>query len=181
MAAFHSIEAKLVKSRTPLERLADDVNHFAGSFNFLILNALFFGSWILVNSGKVGLVPFDPFPFILLTMIVSLEAIFLSVFVLISQNRQSTIDTLREEIHLQINEIAEREVTKCLELLNDLHKAKFPKRVADPQLERMLRETNTNQISARIEKELGPTPLVISEFFEKLEEKIPLLSRKKIT
>jgi uncharacterized membrane protein len=112
-------------------------------------------------------------------MIVSLEAIFLSIFVLISQNRQSTISTLREEIHLQINEIAEKEITKCLELLSGLYKAKFPNQPPDPELERMLQTLSTSKIEQKLEKELEPRALTISEFLEKLEEKIPFYRRKK--
>lgn len=164
-----SFEAKLKKNRNLFERLSDDIARFAGSFSFFLLNFLFFASWISLNSGLIpGIVPFDPYPFILLTMTVSLEAIFLSVFVLMSQNRQSTIDTLREEIHLQVNEIAEREITKCLSLIADIHKSHFPKAPADPELERMLRKTDTNALSEKLGKELGPPPLVISELLEKV-------------
>ena len=173
MAQTRSFEAKLSKNRHLWERLADDINRIAGSFGFFILNALFFILWITVNTGQIkGLPIVDPFPFILLTMIVSLEAIFLSIFVLISQNRQSTIDSLREEIHLQINEIGEREITKSLRLLSDIHKAHFPDSPKDPELERMLKATNTEKIEASVEKELEPSPLVISELLEKVEEKV---------
>lgn len=126
-----------------------------------------------MNSGYIpGLPVVDPFPFIFLTMIVSLEAIFLSIFVLISQNRSATVDSIREEIHLQINEIAEREITKALKLIADIHKAHFPKAQKDPELEKMLRFTDASKIEASVAKELEPPPLVISELIEKAEEKI---------
>jgi uncharacterized membrane protein len=169
-----SIEAKLQKNRKLEEKIADDITRFCGSFSFFVLNAIFFIFWILFNTGRIpGLPIIDPFPFILLTMVVSLEAIFLSIFVLISQNRQSVIDSLREEIHLQLNEIAEKEITKCLKLVSDLHTARFPKIPPDPDLPRMLKDTDTEKIEARLEKELEPEPLAISEFLEKLEQKIP--------
>ena len=144
----HSIEAKLQKSRSFTERLADDVNRASGSFFFFILNILLFAAWILINSGRLpGLPVIDPYPFTFLTMMVSLEAIVLSIFVLISQNRQSTIDTLREEIHLQINEVAEREITKCLKLLSEIHAAHFPKTPPDPELEPRQSPKNPDQYS----------------------------------
>lgn len=165
-----SFEAKLQKNRKLTERLADDINRLAGSFGFFVLNVLFFVTWIAGNSGKIPNFPIvDPFPFIFLTMVVSLEAIFLSIFVLISQNRQATVDTLREEIHLQINQVAEREITKALSLLADLHHAKFPNAPKDPELGRMLLALDTNKLEQNIEKELEPSPLVISELVEKVE------------
>lgn len=180
MSPPQSIEAKLIKQRKLPEKIADFINRIAGSFVFFIVNAIFFAAWILVNTGRIPhLSVFDPYPFTFLTMVVSLEAIFLSVFVLISQNRQTTIDSLREEIHLQLNQIAEREITKSLELLSDIHRAHFPKKASDIQLERMLKATDTGKIEARLEKELSPPPLAISEFLEKLEEKIPLYRHKK--
>src|SRR3989338_8842372 len=164
MAQTRSFEAKLSKNRHLWERLADDINRIAGSFGFFILNALFFILWITVNTGQIkGLPIVDPFPFILLTMIVSLEAIFLSIFVLISQNRQSTIDSLREEIHLQINEIGEREITKSPRLPSHIHKAHFPDSPKDPELEHMLTPVDTTRIQSSLEKELETPPLVISQ------------------
>lgn len=168
-----SLEAKLSKSRRFTEKIADDINRIAGSFSFFVINTICFTIWILGNSGKIPNFPIiDPFPFILLTMIVSLEAIFLSIFVLISQNRQATTDSLREEIHLQINQIAEREITKALKLISEIHLSHFPNRAPDPELERMLKTIDTKKIEANIEKELTPQPLVISELAEKVENMI---------
>jgi len=87
-----------------------------------------------------------------------------------SQNRQSAVASLREEIHLQINEIAEREVTKALKLLAELHHAQFPKSEKDEELEKMLEKLDTGKIEAELEKELEPKPMVISELFDKVEE-----------
>jgi uncharacterized membrane protein len=79
-------------------RLADTITEFSGSMGFVYLHIILFSSWILINGGFLQpfIHPFDPFPYGLLTMIVSLEAIFLSTFILISQNRQALIDTYRE-------------------------------------------------------------------------------------
>jgi uncharacterized membrane protein len=77
------------QERTVQDRLAGAITSFSGSMLFVYLHILWFGAWLLVNTGHVGILQFDPFPYGLLTMIVSLEAIFLSTFVLISQNRFS--------------------------------------------------------------------------------------------
>lgn len=170
---IHSFEAKIQKHRTLTERLADEINRNAGSFGFFLANVILFAGWILVNTGKVsGVAVFDPFPFQLLTTIVSLEAIFLAIFVLMSQNRQSTIDSLREELHLQINEIAEREITKALRLIAEIHEKVTGEKRLDPELERMYKSIDTSRIEKKLEAELEPQPLVIRELLEKLEEKL---------
>jgi uncharacterized membrane protein len=96
---FKSFEAKSLKSRSFLTQVADDLTEAFGSTTFLFLNALFFIAWIILNAGIIPDLPaFDPFPYGLLTMAVSLEAIFLSIFVLVSQNRSSYISSIREEV-----------------------------------------------------------------------------------
>ena len=95
---------------SPLQKMADWIAWFSGSMPFLALNLVWFGTWIAINTLPLGIEHFDPFPFGLLTMIVSLEAIFLSCFVLISQNRQSEKDHVRSDIEYEINVKAELEV-----------------------------------------------------------------------
>src|SRR5436190_802907 len=95
---------------TIVERAADWIAWFSGSMPFLTLNTVWFLSWVLINSFDLGIRQFDPYPFGLLTMIVSLEAIFLSIFVLISQNRQAEKDRVRSNIDYEVNVKAEMEV-----------------------------------------------------------------------
>ncbi len=95
---------------TPLTRAADLIAEFSGSMPFLMVNGLWFGIWIVINTMPMGVPQFDPYPFGLLTMIVSLEAIFLSCFVLISQNRQAEKDHLRSDIEYDVNIKAELEI-----------------------------------------------------------------------
>ncbi len=93
------------------DRLSDFLTTLAGDIRFVYFNFLWFGSWIVLNTSIIpGLEPFDPFPFGLLTMIVSLEAIFLSLFVLISQNRQAARDKVRNDIEYEVNIKAELEI-----------------------------------------------------------------------
>lgn len=95
---------------TPLQRVADWIAWFSGSMPFLIINGVWFATWIVLNTAPLGIPPFDPYPFGLLTMIVSLEAIFLSCFVLVSQNRQTEKDRVRSDIEYEVNVKAELEV-----------------------------------------------------------------------
>src|SRR5438477_5645684 len=86
------------------DRAADQVTSFAGSLNFVYLHSVWFGIWILLNVGLVGAsLKFDKFPFGLLTMIVSLEAIFLATFVMVSQNRQAARADIRAQLDFETN------------------------------------------------------------------------------
>src|SRR6476661_7334393 len=103
-----------------VERVADWIAWFSGSMTFLSLNLVWFLLWILINTTDIGIRQFDPFPFGLLTMIVSLEAIFLSIFVLISQNRQAAKDRIKSEGDYRVNLKAELEIGLVLKDLREL-------------------------------------------------------------
>ena len=120
ISAISEMQRRDVAARNPQERISDSITRFSGSTLFVFLHVIWFGLWILLNIGLVHIPRvsgFDPFPFGLLTMIVSLEAIFLSTFVLISQNRLAAASEKRAELDLQVNLLAEQESTKTLELL----------------------------------------------------------------
>jgi uncharacterized membrane protein len=108
---------------TALLRIADWIAWFSGSMAFLILNGGWFIIWIAINTLPLGIPPFDPFPFGLLTMIVSLEAIFLSCFVLISQNRQAQKDKVRADIEYEVNIKAELEIAHLHEKTDRLYES----------------------------------------------------------
>jgi uncharacterized membrane protein len=92
------------RMRDTQDRIADAITAFSGTMLFVYLHAAWFTAWILVNRGVFGqAVIFDPFPFGLLTMIVSLEAIFLSTFVMVSQNRQAARENVRADIDFETN------------------------------------------------------------------------------
>ena len=116
-----NVNEEVEEAITPVQRVADWIAWFSGSMPFLALNLGWFGIWIIVNSFDVGISRFDPYPFGLLTMIVSLEAIFLSIFVLISQNRQSEKDRVRANIEYEVNVKAELEVGELHEKTDRLH------------------------------------------------------------
>jgi uncharacterized membrane protein len=103
------------QQRTREQRIADAITRFTGSMAFVYLHAVLFVSWLVVNLRLVpGIRAFDPFPFVMLAMIASVEAIFLSTFVLISQNRMGSVTERRAELDLQINLLAEHELTKLI-------------------------------------------------------------------
>ncbi|OGI95444.1 hypothetical protein A2917_02685 [Candidatus Nomurabacteria bacterium RIFCSPLOWO2_01_FULL_42_17] len=152
---FQSIKAEANFKRTGAERMADWITSRIGSMPFLLTNVIFFTLWILINTGQIRLIPpFDPFPFNLLTTFVSLEAIFLAIFVLISQNRSSKVDDLREETHLQLNLISEKEVTKLMKMISLLMEKEGIDMSQDPELKEMLRPFSEEDIERRLEKEI---------------------------
>jgi len=100
------------------DRLAAAITRFTGSMAFVYLHLVLFGSWIIVNLGLLGFIPqFDP-SFVVLAMVASVEAIFLSTFVLISQNRMAAAADKRADLDLQINLLAEHEVTKLITMVS---------------------------------------------------------------
>ena len=136
--AFGAIKAQHAAHRTALERFVDGLNEVAGSTWFLVVHAFAFAGWLLWNTGRLGIPPIDPYPFGLMTTIVSLEAIFLSIFVLMAQKRESAIAELREELGLQVSLRVEQEVTKTLQLVAGLY-TRLGHRVGDdPELKKML-------------------------------------------
>lgn len=153
--SIQSIEARSKARRSRLERLEDRIVSTFGTVGFLILNLLLFAGWIGVNSGLIsGIEPFDPFPFILLITLVSLEAIILAIFVLITQNRQAKVSSLREETELHVNLISEQEITKVLKVLKVVLKRMGEKGQIDPELEKMLEPLDPEEIERQLEEQL---------------------------
>jgi len=151
-----SFTARANAHRTNGEKMADWLTKNFGSIGFLILNLIFFIFWVLFNLGFFkNVVAFDPYPFNLLTTFVSLEAIILAIFVLISQNRASRIDELREEIDLQIDILAEQEITKILRLQKMILEKNGIDLSHDKELEDMLHITNTSKIEKVLQKQMN--------------------------
>jgi uncharacterized membrane protein len=107
------LEEQSRKDRTLGDRLSDSIASFVGSMSFVALHLVWFMVWVFLNA---GFIKFDPYPFALLCMIVSLEGVVLSTFVLIKQNRMSERADQRSHLDLQINLLAEKEITKVLQL-----------------------------------------------------------------
>jgi uncharacterized membrane protein len=149
--AFRAIKASHSGDQTPMHVLAHRLTDVASSTSFFVAHVVAFAVWIIWNLGVAGLPQFDPFPFGLLTMIVSLEAIFLSIFVLMTQSRESAIAELREELNLQVNLRMEEEVTKTLHLVAGLYSRLGKTLAEDPELNEMLQPLDARMI----EREVG--------------------------
>ena len=113
------LEEAAREQRTPTDRVAEVIARFCGSMTFVWVHVVWFGGWIAFNS-LPGVKHLDPFPFTFLTLVVSLEAIFLSTFILISQNHDSRISEKRNHLDLQINLLSEQENTKMLTILQQI-------------------------------------------------------------
>ncbi len=161
LALVASFKARSDQNRTWSERLADEVAGLFGSPVFVLLHVVWFFGWIAWNLDWLpGLLPFDPFPFGLLTMIVSLEAIFLSGVVLLSQNRSAKVADLREDVDLNINVQTELEVTKLLNLVDDIHQHLGLRKKLDRELEQLKQRTDVDKIEATIVEENAGTVVV---------------------
>ncbi len=112
------LRANAMRERSLQDRLADIITAFSGRMEFVYFHIAWFAIWILLNTGRFFVRVFDPFPYGLLTMIVSLEAIFLSTFVLISQNRSAEETERRADLDMHIGLLTEHELTRALQMLD---------------------------------------------------------------
>ncbi len=138
--------------RTGEDRLADAITNFSGRMYFVYFHIVWFGIWILINQGYFGIKPFDPYPFGLLTMIVSLEAIFLSTFVLISQNRLSAEADRRADLDLQIGLLAEHELTRVLRMLDQIQDRMGIENDSDRELRDLEKNVHPEDVLAEIDR-----------------------------
>ncbi len=150
------------RMRSRQDKFADAMTAFSGSMAFLYFHAIWFFVWIAINLGWVGIKAFDPYPFGLLTMIVSLEAIFLSTIVMISQNRMAEQSEEQASLDLQIDLLAEHEITRLLRLVEGIAKKVGVDCAISPDLE-------------ELERDVAPTDLVkeIHRVTDKLEGNPP--------
>jgi uncharacterized membrane protein len=150
-------ERAILHARSKAEQVSDWIACTAGSGPVLVLHVLWFGAWVTVNSGVVDIHPFDPFPFPFLTMTVSLEAIFLALFVLASQNRLSRQADKRSHLDLQVDLLAEREMTAVLQLLQDIAShLRVETSVTPQQLRDLMKKTDLKRLTNRMEELAEP-------------------------
>lgn len=149
-----SLTARANEHRSFAERIADRMTRTIGSISFFVASIVAVVSWIVLNSGLIpGLEPFDPYPFGLLTMTVSLAGLLLPVLVLMSQNRAAKIADLREEVDLQVDVITEQELTKLLELMVLLLEQHGVDLSHDRTLQAMLRPLDPSHLEHQLEAE----------------------------
>jgi uncharacterized membrane protein len=154
----HKNIASLVEMRNAEERrkslqekAADLLTKFSGSMLFVYVHAIWFGFWIALNMSLLGNKPFDPFPFSLLTLVVSLEAIFLSTFVLISQNHAGRVADKRAELDLQINLLSEHEITRLLTLMDAVADHLGLDVTEKPEVEELKKDVGAEEVLGEIE------------------------------
>ena len=154
--AIVTLEQEALHSRSFADRISDAITRFSGSVAFIILHILWFVAWIIVNRGWIPEVsPFDPFPFNFLTLVVSLEAIFLSTFVLMSQNRMSQQADKRAHLDLQVNLLAEQEATMMLKMLQRIcHHLGLEEEFFDEEVQQLVKKTDVHTLVNELEKEL---------------------------
>ena len=146
-------ERKRQKRRASVQqKVADAITAFAGSMPFVYVNAGVFTVWGVINFGWIGLRPFDP-SFVLLAMLASVEAIFLSAFILISQNRMSTAEAQRADLDLQISLLAEHEITRVLQLVARIAEKLDLEEASASELAELKRDVAPDKVLEKIERE----------------------------
>jgi uncharacterized membrane protein len=153
--AVAKLEETFVKNRSTADKLADWIGGFSGSVTFVVCHVVIYGLWILINLKALPwFKPFDPYPFMLLNVVVSLEAIFLSTFVLMKQNRMSRQADQRDHLDLQINLLSEREMTMVLQLLQRIA-ARLNVKVSEECMEELTAETSVEAVAQQISERLN--------------------------
>ena len=152
--AVVGLEESFNRNRTLADRIADRIGGFSGSLTFVMIHLAGFTVWILLNTGLVpGLPRFDPFPYMLLSVAVSIEAIFLSTFVLMKQNRMSRREELRAHLDLQINLLSEREMTLVLQMLQRIS-TRLGVRLSGEDIEELSEETSVEALVSHLQQKL---------------------------
>jgi uncharacterized membrane protein len=154
--AIAEMQQHLEERRGLVDRLADLIAGFSGSMGFVLVHVVWFAGWFLWNTGVIpGVKRFDPYPFILLAMIVSVEGVLLSTFVLMKQNRMQRRNDARDHVNLQIDLLAEKEVTKSLRLLQTIcRKLEISESEMDPELDEMMTTTSVDTLAGDVRTNL---------------------------
>ena len=149
------MEREFLEQRTWTERLGDSIAGFVGTMSFILIHLLALLAWIIINTGKLGIPPFDPYPFVLLTMIVSMEGVLLATFVLMKQNRMSRRADQRDHLNLQIDLLAEKEITKILQLQRAMcQRLGIRDAEADREVEELSGHTAVESLARELEQKI---------------------------
>jgi uncharacterized membrane protein len=149
--AMRQLEEAAMARRTGADRVASAIARFCGHMLFVWIHVAIFAGWIAYNS-LPWFQAFDPYPFTFLTLVVSLEAIFLSTFILISQNYDMRVSERRNQLDLQINLLAEQENTKTLQILERIAKKVGAHVADDPQVRALEEATRPEALVAQIDQ-----------------------------
>src|SRR6185437_2460376 len=155
IAAVAGLEAEALQRRTAADRASDAIAAFVGTIGFVALHLVWFALWASINAGLIPFIPaFDPYPFQLLCMIVSMEGVLMSTFVLIKQNRMGYLSDRRAQLDLQVNLLAEREITRLLQITGEIARRVG---VTDPVLlaGEMAEETKVEKLVTELDRGLA--------------------------
>ncbi len=151
------LEQQFLEERSLIDRIADAVGTFVGTMAFVGLHVLLFVSWILINGGFMpGIQPFDPFPFMFLSMSVPMEGVLLTTFVLMKQNRMSKRADQRNQLNLQVDMLSEREITKILQMVSRIAHKVGLEEICDEQEVREMAEHTAVELLAKELKDRIP-------------------------
>jgi uncharacterized membrane protein len=151
--AIAELERNALDERTSVDRATATLTRVTGSTTFIAVHILWFATWIALNVTRYA---FDAYPFNLLTLIVALEAIFLTSVILMTQNRMSRLADRRAHLDLQVNMLAEQELTAMLHMLHGLcTRAGVKVMVRDERVQQLLTETDILQIAVALDRELA--------------------------
>jgi uncharacterized membrane protein len=154
--AVARLQEQAARKRSRSERFGDAVSAMAARESTVAAHVVWFALWIMLNTGHLPkLKPFDPYPFTLLTTIVSLEAIFLTLFVLASQNRLTHEADRRSHLNLQVNLLSEQEMTMVLRMLGELcQHFDLRQTMSSPKYQELARRTDVGQLAEQLDSRL---------------------------
>jgi uncharacterized membrane protein len=149
------LEEATQSDRNRFDCMADSITTFCGSMRFVLFHAAWYGTWIIGNTALPTNWRWDPFPFPFLTFVVSLEAIMLSTFILISQKRQSALSERRAQLDLQVNLLSEQENTKMIELLKKIGEKVGVDLSDDPEVDALEEATRPHKLLQQIDQTMA--------------------------
>lgn len=142
-------------SRKISDKVADTITAFTGSMKFVVIHVVVFGLWIVINLGWTPIPEFDP-TFVVLAMVASVEAIFLSTFVLITQNRMAALAEKRAELDLQISLLSEHEITRLINLVAQIGAKVGIDANRDPEFQELLQDVQPEKVLDKIDSAKSP-------------------------
>ena len=148
------LEQEFVRQRSRIDRLGETISRYAGSIGFFVAHAFGVAGWVAINAGMTAFRPFDPYPFSFLGVLVSLEAVFLSTFVLMTQKRQARQAEHWAHLNLQIGLLSEQEATKMLQMLTMVCNRLGMATSQDGELKEMVEKTAIAQLAQELAQNL---------------------------
>jgi uncharacterized membrane protein len=158
--AIIDLERKALAASTWSARVSDTISRFAGSLWFVLCHLAFFTAWASWNAIAPERLRFDPYPYGLLTFIVSLEGVLIATFVLITQNRMAAQSDRRDHLNLQVDLLAEQEMTLMLRMLRRISQRLEiePESEEEARTEKLAEETNVYELMQKLDKQLPSSP-----------------------